>query len=114
MKEGLISDGDIYYNRAFSTGLRWDLLEGGLLGSNQRARELKVREKIVNRSLEIARAGEVYEKRYNQIIYTFNIQKAVLAKQYADAAEVAFELLQRHNYLELAPCEDVVMTSTIV
>src|SRR5690625_5590863 len=35
IKEGLFSDGDIYYNRAFSTGLRWDLLEGGLLGSHQ-------------------------------------------------------------------------------
>src|SRR5690625_5715017 len=103
MKEGLISDGDIYYNRAFSTGLRWALLEGGLLGSNQRARELKVREKIVNRSLEIARAGEVYEKRYNQIIYTFNIQKAVLATQYADAAELAVEVVPLLHYLELAP-----------
>src|SRR5690625_7669113 len=101
MKEGLISDGDIYYNRAFSTGLRWDLLEGGLLGSNQRARELKVREKIVNRSLEIARAGEVYEKRYNQIIYTFNIQKAVLAKQYDDASEITFVILQNLHYLLL-------------
>ncbi len=113
IKEGLFSDGDIYYNRAFSTGLRWDLLEGGLLGSNQRARELKVREKIVNRSLEIARAGEVYEKRYNQIIYTFNIQKAVLAKQYADAAEFAFELIQRLHYLELAPWEDVLQTASL-
>src|SRR5690625_6456406 len=24
IKEGLFSDGDIYYNRAFSTGLRWE------------------------------------------------------------------------------------------
>lgn len=113
IKEGLFSDGDIYYNRAFSTGLRWDLLNSGLYSSNRRVKELEVRKKMLERSLDMAQSNEAYERQYNQIIYTFNQQKAILLQDYSAAANLAFELMQRLHYLELQPWEEVLHIASI-
>lgn len=113
IKEGFFSDGDIYYNRAFSTGLRWDLLNSGLYSSNQRARELEVQEKMLSQSLDIAHANEVYERQYNQIIYTFNKQKLLFLEEYSVSVNLAFELMQRLHYLDLQPWEEVLQIASI-
>jgi len=113
IEEGIFSAGEIFYLRRFNTGFQWDLLNGGWLDSHKRVEELEVREKIVERNINIQLANEDYERVYNRLIYLFNLQKIDVIQEYLALLNVNLELMQRLHYLDYEPWDRVLELSEL-
>jgi hypothetical protein len=113
IEEGIFSGGDIYYLRRFNAGFQWDFLSGGWFDSHKRVEELEVREKMVERNINIQRANERYERAYNRLIYLFNLQKINVIQEYQRLVNANLELMQRLHYLDYEPWESVLELSEL-
>src|SRR6056297_878155 len=113
IEEGIFSAGEIFYLRRYNTGFQWDLLNGGWFDSHKRVEELEVREKIVERNINIQLANEDYERVYNRLIYLFNLQKIDVIQEYLALLNVNLELMQRLHYLDYEPWDRVLELSEL-
>lgn len=111
IEEGVFSSGDVFYLRRFNAGFQWDFLSGGWFDSHKRVEELEVREKMVERTINIQQANEKYERIYNRLIYLFNLQKVNVIHDYLALLNSNMELIQRLHYLDYEPWERVLELS---
>jgi hypothetical protein len=88
-------------------------LSGGWFDSHKRVEELEVREKMVERDINIQQANEQYERVYNRLIYLFNLQKIDVIEEYQELLNANLELIQRLHYLDYEPWESVLELSEL-
>lgn len=111
IEEGIFSGGEIFYLNRFNAGFQWDFLSGGWFESHKRVEELEVREKIVERNINIQQENEKYERAYNLLIYLFNLQKIDVIQNYLVLLNSNLELMQRLHFLNYEPWERILELS---
>jgi hypothetical protein len=112
IEQGFFSSGDIFYDRRFTTGLHWDILENGFISNRKRSDELVATQKIVEREELFQHSNEVYERLYNRIIQIFNMEKIHISRNYLKLLSLNLEINHRLYYHNFIPWEEVLEISS--
>jgi len=96
-----------YGNRG-RVGIEWELLRGGLIGNQRRAKNLRNEEALEALKYDIGKNDERLFLRYNIIIYLFNEAKIKLLKESIAQVQKELELLYKVYFLKGILYEEIL------
>lgn len=99
---------NINYRRRVQMGVQWELIEGGLLENKLRSKIIQdriTREKLSN---ALEHENQLYLKRFDQTIYTFNALKLTLLEQRFEKLIKQHKIIRDLVYLKKQKKEDLI------
>lgn len=99
---------NIFYNRRFQLGLKWDVLKNGFLSTQNQSEQAKIQAELEKLQPNKTSQKENYIRKWHELSYLFNTQKIDLLHQRASLLDTTTLLAENLHFLGFFSKEELI------